>query len=243
MIFNYDLEFIPDIGEAHTGKDFGFILEEYPVIPNAELVYNSYEIPGRDGELVEAKGYRKNILITPTLSLIAEEENQIHYNEYIRNAQRWLFGSGWVRFSDLIDTKFRVLKIYHDGSERETPIYGRISPSFLCEPYEYKVDGFSQFPIASVTYNPYDVCKPIYRITGEKTGTLTVNGNPITINVGQNLTIDTAKQITYRSDDDTLVMSGITGNYEDMWLDNGNVSITITSGLTATVEPRWGWLK
>ena len=242
MIFNYDIEFVPDNGEAHTGSEFCLMMTEYPVIPNAELVYNTYEIPGRDGELVEAKSYRKNITIAPMLTLVADEVDQIHYADYIRKAQRWLKGTGWLRFSDTQDTRFRVLKIQHNGSERETPVWGQFSPAFVCEPYEYKADGLQAYPIAEITYNPYDICKPIYRITGESAGTITVNGNPITINVGQNLTIDTAKQITYRTDG-TLVMNSITGDYEDMWLDNGNVAITVSSGLTATVEPRWGWLK
>ncbi len=243
MILEYGIEFIPDKGEAHTSLEFGFILAEYPVIPNAELVYNTYEIPGRDGELVESKSYRKNITIAPTLTLVADEVYQLHYNDYVRKVERWLTGTGWLRISDNVDTLYRVLKVQNGGSERQTPVWGTLTPAFLCEPYEYKTDGLEKYPVSGVTYNAYDLCKPIYRITGNSSGTLTVNGNEIAVNVGQNMTIDTANQITYRTDDGTLIMGNIGGNYEDMWLPNGNVSISISTGLAATVEPRWGWLK
>lgn len=57
--------------------------------------------------------------------------------------------------------------------------------------------------------------------------TLTVNGNTMTANVGQNLTIDTDRMIAYRSDG-TLNNTQVTGNYEDMYLLNGENEISFS---------------
>lgn len=240
MIYPYDLDYVPDNGIGHRGYDFGFLLEEYPLIPNAELVYNTYTIPGR-GELVEGNSYRKNISISAPMTLVIEDVDQLQYLDYVRKVERWLQGPGWVKFSDTADTKYRVLKIQHNNEGRVTPVFGRINPVFLCEPYEYKEDGFIAYP--QIQYNPYDMCKPIYRISGEGSGVLTVNGKSVAVNVGQNLTIDTAKQVTYRTDSEELINTAISGDYEDLWLDSGNVSVGITGGLTVAIEPRWGWNK
>lgn len=240
MVYEYDLEYIKDSGEGNTGRFYGLIMEEYPKIPAAELVYNEYEIPGRNGELVQSKGRKNNITIPVPLTQLVPIEDQREYQEYIRNIRKWLQGPGWLKFSDALDRSYRVLKIQHGTNERKTPIYGKITPSFLCLPYEYLDSGKIEYTASELTYNGYDTCHPKYIITGEKQGTIIINGYAVKINVAQNLTIDTELQITYRQDG-TMSNSAITGDYEKMYLPTGDVTITASSGLDVKVVPRWGW--
>lgn len=239
MIIGYDIEYIPDNQQGRTGRDFRLIMEEYPLIKGADLVYNEREIPGRNGELVQSSTYRKNLTIPVKLTLLAPPEDQMQYREYIRKIKRWLTGPGWLRLSD-DDYKYRVLKIQWIESKRKTPRYGFIEASFLVKPYEYKMDGLLSYPVSEIKYNACDESKPIYYITGESTGTLTVNGNTITINVGQNLVIDTDLELTYRMDNGTNISEGITGNYRDLYLVSGNNSIS-ASGVNAQIKPMWGY--
>lgn len=61
------------------------------------------------------------------------------------------------------------------------------------------------------------------------------------VNVGQNLTIDTDRQLAYRSDG-TLNNTAVTGNYEDLVLVEGDNKVTITDGFDLKVIPYWRYL-
>lgn len=111
-------------------------------------------------------------------------------------------------------------------------------PMFICDPYTYFENGTIAVAPEEAELNPYDTSKPTYIITGEKKGTLTVNGNEMTINVGQNLTIDTDRMIAYR-EDGTLQNAAVTGNYEELYLLLGKNTIEISTGLNLKVIPNW----
>ena len=79
------------------------------------------------------------------------------------------------------------------------------------------------------------ILKADYKTWGVKFG-LTEKGMYI-LNVGQNLTIDTDRMIAYRSDG-TLNNTQVTGNYEDMYLLNGENEISFSGG-ELKVIPNW----
>ena len=82
------------------------------------------------------------------------------------------------------------------------------------------------------------ICHPIYKISGNGTCILTVNGKNMSATVGQNLTIDTDLMIAYRTDGDINNIA-VTGNYEDLWLQEGENTISITSGYDLSIIPNW----
>lgn len=241
MVYKYDLEFIPNNGIGHMASDFGLIMEEYPDIPAAKKVFNTYSIPGRAGQLVQDTKTKDNITIEATLTLLTPPQNQLEYRDYIRQIQRWLNGSGWLSFSDEQNTRYKVLAIQFGDSDRITPIYGKINVAFIVEPYEYLASGFLTHDISELKYNGYDLCKPLYIIKGNTTGTITVNGVQFTINSVEQITIDSALMLTYTTIGGEVKNQAITGDYEDLWLPTGDVEILATIGLTVEVQPRWGW--
>lgn len=89
-----------------------------------------------------------------------------------------------------------------------------------------------------IQYNPYDICHPVYKITGNGNCTLTVNGRTMKATVGQNLTVDTEKMLAYRKDG-TIMNTAVTGDYEELYLQPGENDIKITSGFTLKVIPNW----
>ena len=90
----------------------------------------------------------------------------------------------------------------------------------MCDPFTYIESGTLEYNAQDLKLNPYDISKPVYKITGEGVCTLTVNGNEMTANVGQNLTIDTDLMIAYR-EDGILQNTAVTGEYENMYLKAG----------------------
>ena len=87
-------------------------------------------------------------------------------------------------------------------------------------------------------YNPYSVSHPEYLIIGEGNCTLTVNGKTMEANVGQNLTINTDLMLAYRKDGE-MQNTQVTGNYEDLYLAEGENQISISAGFEMTVIPNW----
>ena len=241
IAYKYDMAFIPDKGRAHKASDFGLRMVEYPTVPAAKKIYNTYTIPGRAGQLVQDTNTKENIIIPVTLVEITKEKDQFEYRDYIRQISGWLKGSGWLQFSDEQETRYKVLTVQVGQSQRNTPIYGAINMEFTIEPYEYATNGLNSHDAEVVTYNGYDLCKPLYEINGNATGTLTVNGNQFKINTIERLTIDSALMLAWKTVDGEVVSQVVAGDYEDLWLPNGENTITVTEGLQCKITPRWGW--
>ena len=86
--------------------------------------------------------------------------------------------------------------------ERQLRKYGRVTVTCTCLPYEFAQTGKQRIalPASGKVANPFDEARPVYEISGEGVCELTVNGSAMSANVGQNLTIDTARQCAYRTD-------------------------------------------
>ena len=87
-------------------------------------------------------------------------------------------------------------------------------------------------------FNPYYISHPDYIITGEGVCVLTVNGKSMRANTGQNLTINTDLMIAYRLDG-TMQNTAVTGDYQDMYLKEGDNQISVSSGFVLKVIPNW----
>ena len=135
----------------------------------------------------------------------------------------------WYRELSVFDTT--RAKLSADGIEVtmkiSIPQYKQVNSKCICV-----IDGAQHeiYNVAHVT------TKDGFKET-EGMCTLTVNGNTMTANVGQNLTIDTDRMIAYRSDG-TLNNTQVTGNYEDMYLLNGENEISFSGG-ELKVIPNW----
>ena len=215
-----------------SGASYGVFLPDYPEISHPEKRYETFSVPGRDGDLISDDNSIGNITVKCTFAVIDKL-----FQKRIRDIKRWLRGTGKLSFSDSLETFYEVLIIDYNELERELRKYGQFSVTFTCYPYEFLKSGQKTF--STISFNPYDLCKPIYKIVGEGNYTLTVNGKTITANVGQNLTIDSRNMIAYR-EDGTLMNTAISGRYEDLWLPHGDTSISISGGQLSII-PQWGY--
>lgn len=226
----YDISF-NDI----RASSIGILPVRRPSVPSPEPNYEGIAIPGRDGALIVSEGTYKPITVTVEFNFWKKPDRWAYA---FREAKRWIKGSGNLILGDDRDFFYKVLMAKISDTERTSLRIGTFTAEFLCDPYLYVKDGQREMSIADVLYNPYALSKPIYMITGEGMCTLTVNGKSVTANVGQNLTINTDLMLAYRQDG-TMMNTAVTGDYEDLWLNSGENSITITSGFSLAIIPNW----
>ncbi|WP_333678430.1 hypothetical protein [Muricomes intestini] len=224
--------------EYGTSFDYGIHFLSFPVFQYGQEVVNDIEVSNRAGTLTERTGTYSNTVITNELefdcSCLAEYENKM------QEIRRWLKKTRKVTYTDAEEKYFAVKKIEIDEEARLYGVFGNITVIFTCSPSTFFHDGDSEINILSgdSIYNAFSVAHPIYRISGEGMCTLIVNGKSIKANIGQNLTIDTDLMIAYR-EDGTLINTSIAGNYEDIYLQEGNNSIAFSAGFTVKLVPKW----
>lgn len=205
-------------------------------IPPPEKDITVIEIPGRDGALHIDNERYKAISIPVNFNYKAHEDDVMYV---FRKAKKWLRGSGkfkitydneyFYKCSNVIISNFKV-------SGRK----GEFTATFDCEPYAYSETGQYETENPTFIYNDGCISKPTYRIVGEGMCTLDVNGNMLTINVGQEVLINTSLMIAYRNG--INVNTTVTGNIEEMVLNEGNNNISLTPGFTLYLTPEWRYL-
>ncbi|MDU2106314.1 distal tail protein Dit [Clostridium sp.] len=156
-----------------------------------------------------------------------------------RSIKKWLvnFKDNKLIFSDDIEVFYRVNKVVISSSERLLKRTGKFIVIFTCDPYVYLSDGEYEIDIDDYIYNNYLESRPIYRIVGEGFLTLAVNENVVKINVGQEVIINTELGLTYR--DGIINNVSLDGNYEDLYLVEGDNNFKWSGDFEIYVTPNW----
>lgn len=218
---------------GHKNTDYGLVVTTRPSIP-APLPRGEYvQIAGRDGELLITDNTYANITIQVQLNYV-NHPNKL--GESFRRAKAWLKGGGKLKMGDDHDVFYRVKASAISEHSRRGYFGSDFVAEFICDPYTYMENGTEPIQPGTI-YNPYDTSHPIYKIYGEGTVTLTVNDRTVEANVGQNLTIDTDLFMAYR-EDGTLSNVSVTGDYNDLWLVNGDNTVSVSGG-TLEIIPNW----
>ncbi len=210
---------------------------ERPSIPAAQQRTEEITILGRDGSLFTSDGAFEPTEIPVLFNYIGKETQ---WADRWRKAQEWLSARNSIlRFADDSGFFFRISHVTIDSVERTTARIGNFTATFHTRDGLYYLDtGLRECDPEEIGYNPYETAHPIYKITGEGTCTIIVNGNQIRANVGQNLTIDTERMIAYRQDG-TLQNTKISGDYENMYLTKGMNRVRATDGFDVKIIPNW----
>lgn len=206
-----------------------------PSIPAPEERIEEIEVPGRNGTLISRDGLYGNIVIPVEFNFMSSPGD---WQEVYRKIKRWLSGSGELRFSDDADMFYKALFCKITDTERTSRRIGNLTAEFTCQPFCYFESGKQEMLLEPTLYNPGWVCEPTYRILGEGVCTITVNGNQFKANVGQEVIIDTERQISYKSDGQML-NADVTGDYTELWLNPGDNVLSASSGFTVIITPMW----
>lgn len=207
-----------------------------PEFTAAKKRYTSASAGGFDGSLIEDDGTRDNITITCRFSL--------HRNvrDRYRRLREWLSEPcGYLTYDR--EWYYQAVMVDLGSLDHQTPQYGEADAVFTCLPYEYHASGLNWYTSEGkrTFHNAYGAARPVYKITGEGSCTIRVNGKTVSCNIGQNLTIDVMRQLAYRTDG-TIMNNTLTGEYDDLILANGTNTVEIPSGFKMEIQPRWGWL-
>jgi len=205
-------------------------------MPSPEKNVDLIEIPGRSGYLSIDQKTFKSIEIPIEMNFITPPDR---WGAKFRAVKKWLlYDSGELVFMDDASVYYKVKKVVIDETEREVKEGGVFTAAFTCDPFTYYKNGKEEIPLETDIFNPGYVCEPIYKISGEGLCTLTVNGNAFTANVGQEIIIDSSRQISYKTDGQML-NTDVTGDYSWLWLNPGENTLSASDGFTVTITPEW----
>lgn len=222
--------------EFGTSFSQGMHFLDFPKFEYGEEIVESISVLGRAGELTIHTGRYTDTIITNLIEF--ESETLEEFEEKSEGIRKWLRKSKIISYTDKEDKYFVVKNVEISEVKRKYGFYGNVTFVFVCEPFAYYESGKQIIDHKELLCNPGIFSQPIYIITGEGMCNLTVNGKSVTANVGQNLTIDTERMISYR-EDGVLQNTAIKGNYEDLYLQEGDNKITVTDGFECKVIPRW----
>lgn len=217
-------------------NSMGILCVKRPDFPAPQKRYNELEILGRDGKLYQDTGLYEDVDIPIEFNYMDQVQN---WGERWREAKSFFLGAKTLKLSDDSAVFWKVKKVYLSDNQRNSNRIGRFSVNFVLDPYTYLESGNGLYTAAQITENIYELSKPDYLIEGEGVCTLTVNGNEMTANVGQNLTIDTYREVSYRTDSGANNNIAVSGDYEGLFLPTGSVEISITSGFELKIRPNW----
>ena len=191
-----------------SSKDVGIEVETYPRYEIPEKNVTTYEIPGRNGNIVVDNGTFKNAITSYDVSFLTEDGE---YNSQIHKIAAWLYSpSGYAILEDSYDIEhYRMARISSSTDfENLFNKAGKATLEFDCKPQRFLKNGDKSQIIKTETN----------AIISTKLHNPTLfNSNPIIKIYNQSKT-DTTKRISYFKVGDTRI------NFSDLIKDATKLS-------------------
>lgn len=219
------------------GSSLGIYMKVKPSIPAAIESVQEISVPGRNGTMLVRKGTYEATSILVEFNYIGPESE---WGKRWREAKKWLSAvDAELIFSDDPAVYFRISHVIVSENTKQGNRIGVFSATFVTKDgLSYLEEGKLEYDFSDKFYNPGIISQPLYKLTGEGLCTLTVNDATVKANVSGDITIDTEKMIAYRSDG-TQHNTAVSGDYEDLYLQEGENVIAVTDGFECKVVPRW----
>lgn len=219
--------------DAELISTYGILLSSQPEIPFPERDISSVSVPGRDGDLFIDNGSYKDIKIKMNFVFAAPMNDALAKYFSIANFLV-VTGGDRLSFSTDVGHHYRVKNITVGPLVKESRMDNKFTVTFICDPFRYLNHGLAPTS-ARKPVNNYLVSKPIYTFKGMGQLTFTINGTRIVKNVGGELVIDTDAQIAHSAG----VPVSIPAEFEQLYLQPGENTMTVTSGFTLEYLPNW----
>lgn len=218
------------------GSDFKIYAKDYAPGAAAQMRMEEIIIPGRDGSVFTTDGSYQPTSIPIQFNFIGKETE---WGERWRQAKKWLSArNAKLRLSDDSGYHYRIAYVTVEQAARMSARTVEFAATFIAKDgLQYLDSGLKEYEIAEISWNPYELSKPVYKITGEGVCELRVNGSKMSANVGQNIIIDTERMISYRADG-TLQNTAVSGKYEGLYLCEGENEIECIGGKVKII-PNW----
>lgn len=119
-------------------SDLGLLVKEYISIPTTEEQYEQVDIIGRSGSIYKSKGLYKDKQFDVTFTL--RDSRKDFWNK-IDRIKDWLYNISDNRFIyDREDRCLLVKKVIAGDIVRESRSCGKITVTFICEPFFYDIE-------------------------------------------------------------------------------------------------------
>ena len=191
-----------------SSKDVGIEVETYPRYEIPEKNVTTYEIPGRNGNIVVDNGTFKNAITSYDVSFLTEDGE---YNSQIHKIAAWLYSpSGYAILEDSYDIEhYRMARISSSTDfENLFNKAGKATIEFDCKPQRFLKNGDKSRIIKT----------KINAVISSKLHNPTLfNSNPI-IKIYNQSKSDTTKRISYFKVGDTTI------NFSDLIQDATKLS-------------------
>lgn len=217
--------------------EIGAKIIKRPDISIPELRMEKITVEGRDGSLYRNQETYDDIERKYEFNFIVPAEKFI---EKVRMIKKWLRYEDDSRLieSDNKGFCYLVKNVVVGKITRTKKVKGNFEVTFTIDPYEYWIEGFKEKKYTEVVNNDFGLSKPIYRIVGDGTCELLVNGKKVEIDVEGEVTIETELELCFNSFSEWR-NTAMTGSYSDLYLNEGKNEIKISEGFELFITPRW----
>ena len=230
------------LNDTNSNTITGLLISSLPSISKPSIRTTIEEIDGMDGDIVTKLGYAAYDKTFDIGLYGAYDINQIiaYFNS-----------EGTVIFSNEPD-KYYKYQILEQIDFEKLIRYKTATVTMHVQPFKYSaVEGTRTFNITNqeqitIINNGNYVSKPVITITGSGTINLSVNGYEVLVlELGEDttsITIDTANMEAYNQNTSQLMNRSVTGDYDNLYLNAGNNTISWTGTITEidiTNYSRW----
>lgn len=223
-------------GTINSRTDLGLRITEVPMIPVTERMIDSIEVDGREGDLTILKGWKD-----VTFSFKA-----VIWNSDVQTSWQMILpqilNAKTITFSNDASVFYKIKHAKASGLTQILSSMWEFEVELTCSPFRYKTNVATINRTTSGTVNnPGNIYSlPKIKVYGTGTRTLTINGEPIVLNLmNGNLTLDCdLKECFYG---DLAANQYMTGDFPEFQV--GSNTVTLGTGITKVeIEPRWRYL-
>lgn len=230
------------IWAGKSSQDFGIVVENPPAIKRPARKFTKYTVPGRNGDIVEQQDAWDNYTQTYTIWAGGYDYGSapITYSAI----SSWLLSpKGYQRLEDNFEPDIFREAYFVGPMEADNLLtkVGRCELSFVCKPQRFLKIGEKTTIYSSASselYNPTQFdAKPLIKVTGSGSGTVTLNGVTMTITgMTDYLYIDCETQNVYRLESENK-NSLVSGSFPT--IGPGKNTLVLTGVTNVAITPRY----
>lgn len=220
-----------------TTFEHGLRFLSYPTFQFGNEIVNEIQIAGKPDALQEFTGSYEDTLISCVMEFTCSKVEEFEHEAY--KIRKWIKSTKKLIFTDKEDRYF-VVKTVEVQISRLYGVFGKVEAVFTCNPSVYLADGDRAVDLAesNTIFNPYSLSQPLYKISGNGSCSITVNGQTVSVSVAEEVTIDTELMLAYQSDG-ALRNTDLSGDYEYLYLQEDENEISVSSDFVVQLIPKW----